>query len=545
VTVVHPLKVYDFLADGFVAEKVDTVFGVMGDSNMYWTTSMVSRAGVSVVHARHEAAAVLMADGYARISGKVGVCSVTCGPGVTHATSSLTAAVRRRSPIVMFSGGSPTGEHRHPQEFPLEQLVALVGADLVGVEDDADLIDAVPRAFFLARSRSKPVVLLVSPELQMREQPPVKAKITSDDLIVESEPIVPDPLAIQELAKRLNGARYPVLLAGAGAVACGDDLVRLADSLDAHLATTLAAKGLFDGEERSLGVSGGYSSSSTRALLMQADVVVAFGASLHYHTTDRGQLFASAEVTQIDVDPPASEDGHQVDAIIRADAGLATKALLRLVGSRRSKRPPVERPVVAPPPLPELDAMPGVIDPAVAIRRIDELIPKDWHVVVGAGHFSAFVLQGLRDRHPSFLHTTYNFGAIGQGLATGIGASEFSEDPVVVIEGDGGLMQSIQELETVARYQWPLLLFVMNDGAYGSEYHKLMVEGLNPMSSVFGYPDFARMAQGFGLDGSTIRTPEDVEQAVRGFRQTRQPRVADVQIDYRVPSEYFRRLYYG
>jgi acetolactate synthase I/II/III large subunit len=541
------VKVYDYLTDAFVAEHVDTVFGVMGDSNMYWMTAMAARGGVSVIHSRHEFGAVLMADGYARTSGKVGVCSVTCGPGVTHATTALTAAVRRRSPLVVYTGDAPAGQARHPQAFPLGQLISLVGAEQVVVDSEAELDDAVPHAFYLAKTRRCPVVLLVAPELQLRDAPKPHAGIKSEDLVVRLPPLLPDPEAIAALAGRLSDSQQPVILAGAGAIECREALVELSERTGAYLATTLNAKGLFDDDPANLGVSGGYATPSAREILAQADVVVAFGASLHFHTTDRGRLFTAAAVTQVDVEPSMFEDGRRLaDDVIRADAGLAVEALLATLNGRsRTRREapisdtPISRDRV-------LDPMTGVVDAQLAVRRIDLAVPKDWHVVVGSGHFSSVVLTSLRGRHPSRIHTTYNFGAIGQALATGLGIAESLEgEPVVIIEGDGGLMQSVQELETLSRYQWPVLIFAMNDRAYAAEYHKLLVEGLDPGTSIFGGPDLAAVATGLGVDARAIRSLDDVDDVVAAFNNDKRPLVADVALDPRVPSEYYRRLYYA
>src|SRR5262245_61633626 len=126
-------KVYQALVDAFEAERATTVFGLMGDGNMYWMSTLARRPGARVVHARHENAAVAMADGYARVTGDIGVCSVTCGPGLTQIATSLTASVRHRTPMVVFAGDTPRAEPFHLQAFEQRPFVVSTGARFVPV----------------------------------------------------------------------------------------------------------------------------------------------------------------------------------------------------------------------------------------------------------------------------------------------------------------------------------------------------------------------------------------------------------------------------
>jgi len=537
-----PMKIFEFLADATAEEGVDTLYTVMGDGNMAWAAALEVRARVRIVSARHEAAAIAMADGHARVTNEVALASVTCGPGLTQILTSLTAAVRRKSPLVIFVGESPIHEAYHLQYLDQGPLVASVGAEYLRVTTLSEVPRAIARAFHTARTRSIPVVVGVPYDLQEEVISDDVKPLSSKMFDVDAKPASPNGQEVEALLERLLSAESPVLLAGAGAVKaeCRDDIVALSQRTGAHLATTLRALNLFDGEPNNLGIAGGFSSAATREVLASADLIVALGASMSYHTTVYGRGFSPEVVVQVDTDPVGRNDGLRVAGkYIRADAGELVRALLERIpqGNDAPPLPQAKNPrETTRNPLRggyEFDGK-TVFSPAETAEALNRSIPTDTTIVCGIGHFWNFIVPELSGRRPSKYHFAYEFGAIAQAVPTGIGVSVAERDAAtVVIEGDGSLLMNVQELETIGRLQLPVLVIVMNDGAYGAEFHKLPVNGGRPELAVFGWTDFSSVASSFGLNSAEPVSFEQLDQEIQRFIASPVPTLLDVRIDRR------------
>jgi thiamine pyrophosphate-dependent acetolactate synthase large subunit-like protein len=336
-------------------------------------------------------------------------------------------------------------------------------------------------------------------------------------------------------------------MAGLGAVAAGAGPAcrRLAERCDALLATTLPARGLFHDDPFSIGVAGGYSSAAARALLGEADLVIAVGTILAQHNTDGGKLFGGAHVLQVDVAPVAISQGRvAAGSHIRADARLGVEALAEAVAprrpgwrsdetARRIRKTPFDTERVAP--------EPGLHHPADVVAALEAALPSGWQMVNSSGH-CAFYCTHMPSRPQERFLTIREFGAIGNGISFAIGvAAARPGDTVVLFDGDGSLMMHLQELETIRRHGLNILVCVLNDGAYGSEIHKLRSEGLSDAGAVFGRPDFAALARGFGLGGARVDDLAALPAMVAEFARRGGGAVWDFPISDRVMSPVMRR----
>jgi thiamine pyrophosphate-dependent acetolactate synthase large subunit-like protein len=190
---------------------------------------------------------------------------------------------------------------------------------------------------------------------------------------------------------------------------------------------------------------------------------------------------------------------------------------------------------------------PGLLDPRDAVEALEAALPRDWEMVNSSGHCSWFFAQMPSRPQEKFL-TIREFGAIGNGISFAIGvaaavAAAGADRPVVLFDGDGSLMMHVQELETIKRHRLNILIVVMNDGAYGSEVHKLRSEGLPEDGSVFGYCDFAGIAGGFGLPGKTVRNLDDLPKLVTEFAASGGGAVWDFHVSDKVVSPTIRRAH--
>lgn len=544
------LPIYEMLAQAFAGEGVDTVFSLMGDGNMHWATAMSKIDGMRVFHGRHEHCACGMAMGYHSATGKVGVATVTCGPGVTQIATALTTASRAGVPMVIFAGESPINARWYNQALDQAPLVTATGAHYVRAHSTARMYDSVREAFYVARHERRPAVLGVPYDLQKLPLPGAPEYVSSSSLVPETGRTPPNSEILRRLVERLAGAQRPIIIAGRGAVLSGAHgaIEALARASGALLATTLPARGMFDHDPFSIGVAGGFSSEIARELFAEADLVIAVGASLTYYTVDGGALFPRAFVAQIDERPRGLKDGlPAADLFVRADAKAGVEAVARELaryGAKTGFRSPglAERIALAAPDTAQFSIEPGTFDPRHVVAELDRVIPKDWDMVSGSGH-QAYFQTHMRGRKPEQFHVLREFGAIGNSIAIAIGvAAAKNNGKVVLIEGDGSLIMHIQELETLKRHGVRMLICVLNDGAYGAEVHKLRQDGLDDSGAVFGRTDFGSIARGFGLRGTTIADLSQFELLMRDFDAQGTAEIWNVPISDQVISPTMRRL---
>jgi len=546
-------KVYEVLAESFRREGVATCFALLGDANMNWAT-VLAACGTRMIYVRHEHCAVSAAMAWSRAEAEVGVATVTCGPGLTQILTALPAAVRAAIPLVIFGGEAPLGAAWYNQQIDQAPLVAATGAAYRALHHVGRMPVQIRDAFVQAREERRPVVLGVPFDLQAQDWPgDVAFPPPSRAVMAAPRPMPPHPQDLADAADRIGQARRVVVMAGRGAVraGAGEGCRDLARRLDGLLATTLPARGLFRDDPFSVGIAGGFSTELARACFARADLVVAVGARLAQHNLDRGKLFPKAEILQIDLAPRTLSQGRvAADFHLRGDAGLSVAALLDAVPQRaegsgwRTDR--LARAIARTPPDPaEFAPEPGLHDPRDVVRALDAALPDAWEMVNSSGHCSYFFAQMPR-RPVGRFHTIREFGAIGNGLSYAMGvAAARPDNTVVLFDGDGSLLMHVQELETIRRHGMNLLICAMNDGAYGSEIHKLRDEGLPDAGAVFGRADLGAVARGFGLEGRVVDDLAQVPALVADFAARGGAALWDFHVSDRVASPVVRRAHPG
>jgi len=534
---VGELKVFGAIADSFVAEGVDLVFSLMGDSNMMFHDDLVRRHGVHVVNARHENAAVAMADGFARATGKVGVATVTCGPGLTQIMTSLTAASRMRVPLVIFVGDSPSQDLWNPQHLDFGANILPTGAIHIPIRSAERIAQTVQLAFIKAAQYRLPVVISIPYDLQDKIAPLNFSPLLPMSRDLSRGIVFPSQAQIMEAAELLTTAKRPVIVAGLGAVLSDarDPIMRLAERTGALLATSLKAKEWFEGESWNIGVCGVLGTTTGRDLISEADVIIGVGAQLGFFSSENGQLFPNARIVHVDLAPGDPIEGTPFHGLlITADARLGVEALdaalerveHRSVGYRTAEvAERISNPVEDWLPTP---AEPGRLDPTLAIRELDAAVVPEQLYVFGVGHFWSFAAMYTHRLDPRDYIYAYAFGSIGLALSNAIGASLGLKRPTVLVDGDGSLLMHIGELGTVVSENLDMTIFVMNDGGYGSEIHKLNAKGGDGELARFHDTDFVTVARGFGLDAYRAHSLNDIAQCVREQRRSRRPTLIDV-----------------
>jgi acetolactate synthase I/II/III large subunit len=541
---------YDALAEAFVAEGVDTHFTLLGDANMHWATIMAEQHGVETVHARHEHCACAMASAYAYVTGKVGVASVTHGPGFTQTMTALATAARGHIPLVVFAGETPTSAVWTLQHIDQAPLALGSGAKYIAIQSVNHALDRMREAFAIARAESMPVVLGVPTDLQRAFYPNAPAYVPSTSVMPHPEALAPDRQSVETIAAMIEQAERPIIIAGRGAMMAGAKaaLQDLALKSGALLSTTLPARCLFDGDPCSLGIAGGWSNDVAFKLFNGCDLVIAVGASLNGHTANAGRLYPKAKIVQIDRAPQPLRDGRVVAHYhMRADAKAGVEAINKVLAQRGLPRigyrsPDVLKAIGHSADTTAYPIEPGTFDPRLVVQAIDRVIPKDWFVVGGSGHCAYFAATNMRHRPPELFASIRDFGAIGSNIAHAIGIAVARKDRrIALLDGDGSLLMHIQELETIQRHGLPMLIVALNDGAYSSEVHKLRADDFSARQVQFGRTDFAAISRGFGLRGETVTDLDRLSPLFDAHLRHDQAESWDVPISGEVLSVSFRR----
>ncbi len=544
------VPIYQALAQAFAAEGVDAHFTLMGDGNMHWATAMKNLEGMATFSARHEHCACAMAMGYHLATGQVGVASVTCGPGFTQIMTALSVASRGRIPLVVFAGEAPINARWYNQAIDQPPFAAAAGAHYISAHSPQRMYQYVREAFYVARHERRPVVLGVPYDLQKQPLPNIGEYQPSSSVLPDTEPTPPNPRQLDELVEKLAAAKCPIVLAGRGVMRSGaaKEVEELAEQTGALLSTTLLARGMFDHNAFSIGVAGGFARDIAREVGEQADLVVAIGASLNYYSVDGGHMFPKAEIVQVDTEPLGLRNGMRAaDLYLRADAKLAAAGMLEKLRARGGTRASIRSPELArrirdePADGAQFAIEPGLLDPRRAIDELDRVIPKDYDSVSGAGH-QAYFHSTMRGHRPENYHAIREFGAIGNGISLAIGvAAARKNGKVVLFEGDGSLLMHIQELEMVQRHRLKLLICVLNDGAYGSEVHKLRADGIDDSGSIFGRTDLAAIAKGFGLRGATVTDVREFKPLFDAYQAQDMAELWNIHVSDQVVSPSTRR----
>jgi thiamine pyrophosphate-dependent acetolactate synthase large subunit-like protein len=505
-------RVYQVLADQLAELDLGAFFGLMGEDTAALGTQLATT--VPYYAARHEAIAVAMADGYSWASGELGLCLTTRGPGLTNALTAARTAARGSRRVLLICGNAPAVVHS-PDPKHVDQAAICAAADINYLEaPDAASAPAVLAEAIAAAQAGSATVFAIASDVLNGTAPDDIAYVPAPAPGHASGAASADDLA--RIVAALDGCARPLILAGRGAIApdAKAALEALAEKLGALVGTTLAAKGLFHGNPLSLGTVGGFMSGPALAALGQVDCVLTFGASLNTYTTGKRGHFANATVIQIDRDESHFNRYLDVELAVTGDAGLTARHLLELV-PEASERPQHDRALLeglALPQRPESDESgDGTIDPRAVPAILDELLPPGRSVVIDSGGFMAYPARYMTvDAVGAFRFTT-DFGSVGQGLGTALGvAVARPQGPVVLFIGDGGMMMSLADLETAARYGLPIVVVVMNDHAFGAEKIVLDRLGVPKDQVIFPDTDFATVASALGLTGHTVRGAEEL-----------------------------------
>lgn len=521
----------EVLIDLLESRGVDTVFGIPGVHTVELYRGL---AGSNIRHItpRHELSAGFMADGYARVSGKVGVCLLITGPGLTNAITAMAQARADSIPMLVISGVNRVATHGdeagHLHELPDQAaMMRTVAISSETVERGADLAAVFGRAFEALRvARPGPVHVEIPLDV-MTELIDVPEFST-----VDYDPVRADAVDLREAAKRCDDAKRPVIIAGGGSLGAADQIRELAERLDAPVVTTVNARGVLVGHR--LEVLASPSLKAVRALLADADLVLAIGTQFGPTDFDMyvdGAFPELAQLIRVDVDAGQIARGPKVDVGIVADAAVSVSGILALLDDDAKQADGVARAEqVRGAALGELS--PRYREYVGLIDQISECLPEciivgDSTQIVYAGN----LYSSIR-RAGGWFNSATGYGSLGYGAPAAIGASLAAPDaPVVCITGDGGFQFCLAELGTAMDEKTPVIFLVWNNGGY-QEIESYMVDnGIAPIGVRPSAPDFVGVAKAYGMAGERLTGASDLAGALKRAHDCGQAYLIEIMAD--------------
>ena len=524
------------IARGLLDLGLDTMFGMLGGGNIFIVDSYSRVLGGRYVGMSNEAGAMLAALAHAACTGKVGLASVTHGPGLANTIIGLIEGVKARIPAVLLAGDTSPAGRGSTQDIAQRELVVATGAGFEDATTPATMLGDLARAVRRAELERRPIVLNVPTEHQWAEVDYRPVKLHRP----ETRGLVAEGRDIEDAVGIIAAARKPIIVAGRGVANSGARaaVIRLAERTGALLSTTLQARNLFEGEDFDLDVFGTLSSPLAVDEIIASDCIIAMGAALNNWTTNRRAFTQGKRIVHCDTDLAAIGHHVEVDAGLVGDAELVADKLIELLDM--AEIPPSGHRD------PELDKRLRAYRPEFAdtttsstlplhktIARIAEAMGPDRVTVTDAGRCVVEALKVLKIKHQNLWYFNMKFGAIGLGVASAIGASYAAPDmPTLLVAGDGGFMNGgLAEFTTAVRHKIDLVILVCNDGGYGMEEIEFRARDMPHDIALAPWPDFAPVADALGGRGVEVRNEADLERAIAAIRDRDRPLLIDLKLD--------------
>ncbi|WP_314703297.1 biosynthetic-type acetolactate synthase large subunit [Stomatobaculum longum] len=515
-------------------QGVDTVFGYPGGAILNIYDALYKHSDeIHHVLTSHEQGAAHAADGYARASGKVGVCLATSGPGATNLVTGIASAYMDSSPVVAITCNvaNPILGKDSFQEIDIAGISMPITKYNFIVKDVKELAGVLRRAFRIARSgRPGPVLVDITKDVTAAE-----TEYEPKSIAVASMQELPAAEKLTEAISLLRAAKKPCIMAGGGAILseAAPALKRFAHKLDAPVCCTLMGQGAFDQNDRLYtGMVGMHGTKTSNYTVSDCDLLVVVGARFSDRVAGSPKQFAAkAKILQIDVDEAEVNKNIHVAAALIGDAGQILSCLAESLEqqhhrewlseiSRRKEQFP-------------LQVGEGLTGPRV-IRELDALTPDDAIIVTEVGQHQMWAAQHYSYRSPRTFLTSGGLGTMGFGLGAAIGAQSAMPERVVVnVAGDGCFRMNMNELATVAREELPLIELIVNNHALGMvrQWQTLFYEKRYSSTVLRDHVDYCKIAEAMGIRAYCVTSVEELRAALSEAVASRKPAVLDVRID--------------
>jgi acetolactate synthase-1/2/3 large subunit len=530
------------LIESFKKEGVEVIFGYPGGTVLPIYDVLYNEKAIKHILVRHEQGAAHAADGYARATGKVGVCMATSGPGGTNLVTGIATAHMDSIPIVAITGQVATSLIGRDsfQEADITGITMPITKHNYLVRTAEEIPAIVKEAFHLARTgRPGPVLIDIPKDLQVKK---IDFKYPDKVTLLSYKPTLEGHARqISHAAKSINAAKKPLIYAGGGVIISGaaKELHDLATKASIPVTTTLLGKGAFpETESLSLGMLGMHGTVYANYAVTECDLLIAVGARFDDRVTGHIERFApEARIIHIDIDPaeigknvrvtvPIVGDVKRVLAKLTAkvDAKDKNSAWLKQIEDWKKKFPLKYK---------DEDG----IKPQFVVEQIHEVTRGDAIICTEVGQNQMWAAQYYKFTRPRTFLSSGGLGTMGYGLPAAVGAQIGSPDKIVVnIAGDGSIQMNIQELTTAVNNKLPIKICVLNNCFLGMvrQWQEIIHGRRYSATNLCNNPDLVKIAEAYGAKGIRVTKKEDVKKALEeAMRITDRP----VLIDFAVAKE--------
>lgn len=540
------LKGTQILLKTLEEEKVEIIFGYPGGAVLDIYDELF-KSNMKHILVRHEQGAVHAADGYARATGKVGVCLVTSGPGATNTVTGIATANMDSIPLVVFTGQVPTGLIGNDafQECDITGITRPCTKHNFLVRDIEDLAPTIKEAFHIARSGRPGPVLVDLPKNVMAattEYDPANIRIRNQDVSYK-----PSPKKIANFMEMLKSAKQPLIMTGGGVILgkASDLLTEFARKYRVPVTGTLMGLGSFPGSDPLwLGMLGMHGTYYANMAISHCDLLFAVGVRFDDRVTGNIETFASnAKIVQVDIDPSSINKNVAVDLPIIGDTKAVLNDILKYFEEHHYAYAEEERTAWMKQIAEWKEAVPlqycqngKVIKPQFVIETLYQLTQGDAIITTEVGQNQMWTAQFFHFNKPNTFISSGGLGTMGYGLPAAIGVKcAFPDKHVVDIAGDGSIQMNIQELATAAQYNINVKIVLLNNGYLGMvrQWQELFYEKRYSYTDMTYAPDFVKLAEAFGIVGLRATKPEEVEPVLKQGLSLDRP----VLMDFRVSRE--------
>lgn len=513
------------LLEGLKREGVDVIFGYPGGAviDIY---DELSRSNLKHILVRHEQGAVHAADGYARASGKVGVCLVTSGPGATNAVTGIATANSDSIPLVVITGqvSSPLIGNDAFQEVDTIGITRSCTKHNYLVKDVTKLATVIRQAFYLARTGRPGPVLIDLPKDVVNARTEF---VWPDEVQMRSynPNTKPNLSQLKRAVDLLVGAGEPVIIIGGGVISSGasEEVAELAESTHTPVVSTLMGLGGYPGSgpmwKGFLGMHGEYVANKAVA---DSDLIIAVGTRFADRVTGRLDAFASgAKIVHIDIDPTSIRKNVKVDVPIVADCKEALKELLKILRKRREEKDwekahmPWNHSLASIRQKHPLGYGRGEeIRPQEVVELLYKITGGDAVITTEVGQNQMWAAQFFPYDRPRTFLSSGGLGTMGYGLPAAIGAQFARPDKLVIdIAGDGSIQMNIQEMMTAVQNRLPIKVVILNNFYLGMvrQWQEFFYNKTYSHTEMLAQPDFVKLAEAYGAEGYRITRPEELE----------------------------------
>ena len=530
------LKGADILINCLLEQGVDTIFGYPGGAVLDIYDALYRNGKINHILTAHEQGAAHAADGYARATGKVGVCFATSGPGATNLVTGIATAFMDSIPMVAVTGNvglNMLGRDSF-QEVDIAGITMPITKHNYIVKDVKELAETVRRAFYIANSgRKGPVLIDILKNVQVAE--------------CEYLPQKPYPLKqlgidtdrVRETADAINAAKKPLIIAGGGVISSGASayLKELAKKLNAPVTYTLMGKGaISDGDERCIGMLGMHGTYTAAKALMASDVLIALGTRFSDRVALNRELFANGKkVIHIDIDNAEFDKNVKTSIRVLADIDTYLKTVLPMLNAKGTEwMEEVERYEEGEKLKTDTSIMAYKI-----LKKASELAPRGNPVVADVGQHQMWTAQYFAAERPRQFLTSGGLGTMGYSMGAAIGAAFGTGKLVTAVVGDGCFNMNMNELSTAVTQGVPVVILLMNNSVLGMvrQWQKIFYARRFSQTTLDKKTDYVKFALSFGAKGLRIEREDEIEGVLKEAYSYAAEKCAPVLVDCRISCD--------